>query len=646
MGTIGDESSIEVEFITDEVVTHIIKDTIVPIQSKKKRNDVTAKYKSEVPCSAKKSLSNRPSESFSPESTNSDNVELPSTNKPKALFEEGDVPGACMFSFNSSKQKKASSQITIAKTPNSIKKETSNIRKRLLNVKPKALFDDDNEDNYDNDKKISTRSISKLNKTTSKIVSITQNNDLNKKMKVNQNSSISIDSNTTMKANNVQVTKINKKSNIEIVDQTSDNYVSSDNLLTKTPKVVRKKIAKEIAQQKLEQLSELNDTDYSNSEKSDESDSDSSIHFKIKSNQPEVANNLRRSIRKKEVSFLYKAEEYFLSKTVKSMKKSKTSDNTLKLLKNPTLEKSQIDKIANNVNYMHKEKYKQLYQGITSNFPYWYNLLKEGFNLLLYGLGSKKQLIDDFQNSMLKDELVIVINGFCPGLTLKEILESITIDLLELENCPGSAELAIQQIEQAQKSKNADQIFLLVHNIDGNVLQNYKVQHVLSRICSLENIHLIASIDRVNAALMWDNTKLGDYNFIWMDCTSYNSYSVETSFMESLMVKNTGATHTLSALSNVYKSLTSNSKRILLLLIKDRIENKNDKKYVGVPFSILYGWCRQQFLVSTDLALRSQLTEFVDHELVKWKRDSDLLQILLEVDILIQFYKQNQDDEV
>lgn len=81
--------------------------------------------------------------------------------------------------------------------------------------------------------------------------------------------------------------------------------------------------------------------------------------------------------------------------------------------------------------------------------------------------------------------------------------------------------------------------------------------------------------------LVWDNTKLGDYNFIWMDCTNYLPYRVETSYIESVMVKNSGSIHAYSALNNVFKSLNSNSKSILLLLIKDRIENKNDKKYGG-----------------------------------------------------------------
>jgi len=47
------------------------------------------------------------------------------------------------------------------------------------------------------------------------------------------------------------------------------------------------------------------------------------------------------------------------------------------------------------------------------------------------------------------------------------------------------------------------------------------------------------------------------------------------------MVKNIGTQHSLSGLNNVFKSLPSNAKSILLLLIKNRIENKNDKKYGG-----------------------------------------------------------------
>lgn len=73
---------------------------------------------------------------------------------------------------------------------------------------------------------------------------------------------------------------------------------------------------------------------------------------------------------------MYKSEEYFLSKSAKSLKKSKTSDNTLKLLKNPSLDQRQVDQLSRNSNATHIKKFKILYNETISNFPYWLCLLK------------------------------------------------------------------------------------------------------------------------------------------------------------------------------------------------------------------------------------------------------------------------------
>lgn len=44
---------------------------------------------------------------------------------------------------------------------------------------------------------------------------------------------------------------------------------------------------------------------------------------------------------------------------------------------------------------------------------------------------------------------------------------------------------------------------------------------------------------------------------------------------------------------------------------------------LGIAFKKLYSVCREAFLVSSDLALRAQLTEFVDHKMVKFRRSAD-----------------------
>lgn len=44
-----------------------------------------------------------------------------------------------------------------------------------------------------------------------------------------------------------------------------------------------------------------------------------------------------------------------------------------------------------------------------------------GFSVLVYGLGSKKALLEDFRTSHLAHEIHLVVNGFFPSITLKTV---------------------------------------------------------------------------------------------------------------------------------------------------------------------------------------------------------------------------------
>lgn len=65
-----------------------------------------------------------------------------------------------------------------------------------------------------------------------------------------------------------------------------------------------------------------------------------------------------------------------------------------------------------------------------------------------------------------------------------------------------------------------------------------------------------------------------------------------------------------------------------------------------MAFKDLYRGAREGFLVSSDLALRAQLTEFIDHKLVKTKRNMDgaeYLVIPLDNALLKQFLDQQDE---
>lgn len=137
-------------------------------------------------------------------------------------------------------------------------------------------------------------------------------------------------------------------------------------------------------------------------------------------------------------------------------------------------------------------------------FPKWLYILNQGFNVLLYGLGSKKQLLETFHSIHLMNETVMVVNGFFPSLTIKDILNTICNDILNI----NMASRNYHEIVDAVKiylHNNDMNIFLLIHNIDGVMLRNHKAQLILSRLASIPQIHLIASVDHIKTPLCKQN---------------------------------------------------------------------------------------------------------------------------------------------
>lgn len=126
--------------------------------------------------------------------------------------------------------------------------------------------------------------------------------------------------------------------------------------------------------------------------------------------------------------------------------------------------------------------------------------MSENFNIILYGIGSKRSLLQQFQKQKLKEFPCIVVNGFFPSLTIKSILETIVIDLLENSSVPSNIGDIVNLID-TQLTENQMDLFLIVHNIDGTMLRNSKAQSTLASLSQIKNVHTIATIDHINAPL-------------------------------------------------------------------------------------------------------------------------------------------------
>lgn len=318
-------------------------------------------------------------------------------------------------------------------------------------------------------------------------------------------------------------------------------------------------------------------------------------------------------------------EEYF---EAHSSSKVLTSDRTLQKLRRRRLSQQTLHDLLKKAPLAYAAEIKELNQLHESLFSKWMLQLHLGFNIVLYGLGSKRDLLEKFRTSLLQDSVHLVINGYFPSITVRSILNSITEEVLDHIGTFRSPLDQLDFIIERFKEDSSLELYVLIHNLDSQMLRGERSQQILAQLSSLPSIYLIASVDHINAPLMWDQAKLSLYNWLWYETTTFSPYVEETSYENSLLVQQSGSL-ALSSLTHVLRSLTLNARGIFRLLARYQLENKDNPSYPGLSFQDFYQQCREAFLVNSDLTLRAQLTEFRDHKLIRTKRGADGVEYLL-----------------
>ena len=329
-----------------------------------------------------------------------------------------------------------------------------------------------------------------------------------------------------------------------------------------------------------------------------------------------------------------------------------TSDHTLSRLACPQMDAATVRSALQTAPQPFHEDYQSLHKEHSSLYAYWLFQMSAGFNILLYGLGSKRELIESFRSEKLTGTTHLVVNGYFPGLTVKQVLHTLSCDLLgrvgTFKNHSEHAKFICRVLEGNGEGKDegeaVKEVFLIIHNIDGSSLRSEKAQTALSILAQSPHVHLVASIDHINASLIWDQARLSRFNWVWHDVTTYEPYLEETSYENSLMVRQSGAL-ALSGLRHVLQSLTPNAQGIFKLIVRHHLECSGQSGYQGFPFHDCYARCREHFLVNSELTLRTQLTEFRDHKLVRCRHGNDGIEYLLvpvDSGVLVEFLEEEE----
>ena len=117
-----------------------------------------------------------------------------------------------------------------------------------------------------------------------------------------------------------------------------------------------------------------------------------------------------------------------------------------------------------------------------------------------------------------------------------------------------------------------------MHNIDGVNLRSSHVQQALSVLAAADRVHVVATVDHVNAPLLWDQEVAQRFNWVWHDATTYEPYLSEVTYEAPVM----GMSRDMAArgVGFVLRSLTPNHRDILGILALHQMTTGAGRKFV------------------------------------------------------------------
>lgn len=326
--------------------------------------------------------------------------------------------------------------------------------------------------------------------------------------------------------------------------------------------------------------------------------------------------------------------------------RSKTSNNTLASL--ALLDHEEYFTLARAYEDPHAGDLEFLQETHALSFNQWYFELSQGFNICLYGWGSKRSLLMRFAEYIYEawedqgNNKIVVVNGYAHNLTIRDVLNTVAAAVSEKGVKLGSqpAEM-LERLMALLEEESTKQITIVMHSIDGMPLRRSTTQAILSRLSSHPQIHLVASADHPSFPLLWDSSLRSTFDFLFHDCTTFQPYGVEVDVVDEvheLLGRSGRRVGGKEGVSFVLKSLPENAKNLFRVLIGEQLAAMDDsptngfgiadddddddednerqagttkRNEPGVEYRVLYQKAVEEFICSNEMNFRTLLKELV-----------------------------------
>ncbi|EPS34638.1 hypothetical protein PDE_09602 [Penicillium oxalicum 114-2] len=348
-------------------------------------------------------------------------------------------------------------------------------------------------------------------------------------------------------------------------------------------------------------------------------------------------------------------ERYFFQNRAGTGKTSNTTLNKVSLLTH----EEYFEKIAQYVDPCQAEK-EYLLSIHHRSFPQWFFEFEEGFNICLFGYGSKRRLVQNFADWIYQKRSlaghpppIVIVNGYTPGLSIRSIFATIATAILgeDLPSKLGAQPTEVLELLQsALKARPAHEepITVLINSVDAPPLRRAINQALLARLAATPRVRLLLTADTPNFATMWDISLRDQFNLVFHDSTTFTPFTTELNVVEevhALLGRKGQRVGGKEGVGFVLKSLPENARNLYRLLLTEVLTVMDDGHQSedegaaaesggrpgeenGVEFRMLYQKATEEFIASSEMMFRTLLKEFHDHQMITSRMDPSGMEIL------------------
>lgn len=280
-------------------------------------------------------------------------------------------------------------------------------------------------------------------------------------------------------------------------------------------------------------------------------------------------------------------------------------------------------------------------------------LIHSNTNIMLYGYGSKIEIIFDFikyfqekENTSSKTEVlenniselnksiifekpyyhIIVINAFNSEVKFSVIYEILLNYLTSYSSEPANnykkffsnpknEEESIQRLALFKSQVLKDfkgKLLLFLNNIDGPSILGKRVQKLLSLLISQLCISVVATCDNAYYPYYWTQEVKDNFSFCFIKYSTFKPYTIEINDKHSITGEKTVKSG--SAFKSIYKSLTDKQKGMLKVMAEFQINS--DNRIQDLTFNELTNLLIDNMIVAGQGQVKGLLFEPMDHDVI------------------------------